>query len=182
MYLKKIYLKDYHTKTDVLRAWSIDNRILTTLLSIYRGPIYAWMGGRHVDLEDKEFWKSQINLGLSRFFLLMVLRREHMHGYGAVQEMARLSDGCCMPTLATVYPLLAEMERDGYTRSVIETVGGRERKVYILTPRGERAYQAALSAWKEVLPIVRKAFEEAKPVTKEKKFRPATKVNEEVGK
>lgn len=111
------------------------------------------------DLTSKEFWKHQINLGLSRFFLLMVLRRSPRHAYAAVQELSSMTSGCCTPTLATVYPLLAQMERDGYLESRPDFTGARKRRVYRLTPRGKQAYQAAVAAWAEVVPLVQRALE-----------------------
>ncbi|HHY95769.1 MAG TPA: helix-turn-helix transcriptional regulator [Firmicutes bacterium] len=111
------------------------------------------------DLTSKEFWKHQINLGLSRFFLLMVLCRSPRHAYAAVQELRSMTSGCCTPTLATVYPLLAEMERGGYLESRPDFTGARRRRVYRLTPRGEQAYQAAVAAWAEVVPLVQRALE-----------------------
>lgn len=79
--------------------------------------------------------------------------------YAAVQELRLMTSGCCTPTLATVYPLLAEMERRGYLESQPEFTGGRRRRVYRLTPRGEQAYQAAVAAWAEVVPLVQRALQ-----------------------
>lgn len=110
------------------------------------------------DLTNKEFWKSQINLGLSRFFLLMVLHRSPHHAYSAVRELRRMTCGCCTPTLATVYPVLAGMEREGYLESQTGFTGARRRKVYRLTPLGEQAFRAATAAWAEVIPIVERAL------------------------
>lgn len=111
------------------------------------------------DLTSKDFWKHQVNLGLSRFFLLMVLHRAPRHAYAAVRELSSLTSGCCTPTLATVYPRLDEMEREGYLESQPEFTGARRRRVYRLTPRGEQAYRAAAEAWAEVVPLVQRALE-----------------------
>lgn len=88
-------------------------------------------------------------MSLSKFFVLCVLHKKAMHGYEVVQAVERSTDGCCSPTEGTVYPMLNEFEAGGYLTSHVDTVQGRARKVYAITPKGRDAFQTAVDAWME---------------------------------
>ena len=51
----------------------------------------------------------------------------------------------------TLYPLLHSMEEKGYLQAVWEAEGGRGRKVYRITPRGEEFLTAGARAAEEFL-------------------------------
>lgn len=91
-----------------------------------------------------------IKMCLSKFFILSVLHKQPMHGYQIAREVASATHGCCSPTEGTIYPVLREFEEGGYVTSHIETVSGRERKVYTLTELGRKAFSVAFDAWMEV--------------------------------
>ncbi|WP_223115485.1 PadR family transcriptional regulator [Luteimonas suaedae] len=101
------------------------------------------------DYTDRAYWQGSIKMSLSKFFVLRVLHRQPMHGYEVVQAVAKTTRGCCSPTEGTIYPMLADFESDGCLRSHLETVQGRERKVYALTERGRDAFRTAVAAWLE---------------------------------
>jgi len=101
------------------------------------------------DYTDRAYWQGTIKMSLSKFFVLCVLHQKPMHGYEVVQAVERTTNGCCSPTEGTVYPVLNEFEAGGYLTSRNEIVQGRERKVYMLTKRGRRAFQTAVAAWFE---------------------------------
>lgn len=113
-----------------------------------------------MQLENKEYWKSLINMSLSKFFILQTLYRGPSHGYALLEKMRQFTHGCCTPTYATIYPILNELARGGYAVVKTETIGGRKRKVYELTDKGRAAYQESLKVWREVLPYLNRVVNE----------------------
>jgi len=113
-----------------------------------------------MNLEDPEYWKALINMGLSRFFVLRTLHEGPTHGYALLERLKGFTSGCCTPAYGTIYPILKQLLEGEY--DMVESVfeGGRRRKVYELTPKGEVAYQRAISTWKEVLPYINRAVRE----------------------
>lgn len=89
-------------------------------------------------------------MSLSKFFILSVLRLRPMHGYEIAREVECSTNGCCAPTEGTIYPVLREFEQGAYVTSHTETVAGRDRKVYTLTSKGQKAFSVAVEAWMEV--------------------------------
>ncbi len=100
--------------------------------------------------ESPEYWASLIKMSLSRFFILHVLNQQSLHGYEITKHVSSLTNGCCAPTEGSLYPVLKEFTDAGMVNLTTQVVSGRERKVYTITSAGERAYQVASAAWREV--------------------------------
>jgi len=81
--------------------------------------------------------------------LLAVLEDGPQHGY-AVIESLRAGSGATidLPT-GTVYPALHRLERAGLIAGDWQTVGGRRRRAYHLTPSGVRALGEHRAVWDE---------------------------------
>ena len=114
-----------------------------------------------MQLENKEYWKSLINMSLSKFLVLRTLDQGPVHGYVLSERLAQFTQGCCAPTYGTIYPILKELLNGKYAELKLETVDGRKRKVYELTAKGKLAYRAALAAWQEVMPYLDKTVAES---------------------
>lgn len=114
-----------------------------------------------MDLTDQDYWKSLINIGLTRILVLKVLSRGPNHGYGILKELESITSGCCVPTYGTLYPLLKELTLNGYAQveEDRQLKGAQKRKVYTLTPSGMEAYRAALEAWRSSVPYIYRAVE-----------------------
>ena len=97
--------------------------------------------------ETTEYWASLIKMSLSRFFILQVLHRQPLHGYEITKKVSDITCGCCAPSEGSLYPVLKEFVDNGLLQLEIRTVAGRERKVYTITLKGERAYEVASRAW-----------------------------------
>jgi len=106
------------------------------------------------NLEDPAYWKALVNMGLSRFFILRVLHTEPSHGYSVLTKLAKFTEGCCVPTYGTIYPILKELVEGGYAEVTSQAVGGRQRRVYRLTAKGEEAYRNAVRVWRDVIPYL----------------------------
>ena len=60
-------------------------------------------------MTEVNFWKSLINIGLTRILVLKVLSRGPNYGYGILKELGSITSGCCTPTFGTIYPILKEL-------------------------------------------------------------------------
>lgn len=135
------------------------------IVSLYIGHQYKH--GDHMrkttpeDLSDPTYWKSLINIGLTKLLILKVLSKGPNHGYGILKELETLTGGCCVPTFGTIYPNLKELTQNGYAEvsEDKQLKGGQKRKVYKLTPQGKQAYKVALEAWRSTIPYIYKAIE-----------------------
>jgi len=114
----------------------------------------------NIKYECQEYWASLIKMSLSRFFILQVLHRQPLHGYEITKQVAALTNGCCAPTEGSLYPVLKEFTDSGLVELATQVVSGRERKVYTLTPAGEKAYQVAAKAWGEVAGYILQAIKQ----------------------
>ena len=77
-----------------------------------------------------------------KLLLLGLLRKNHMHGYLLNAHL----DGSVPISLKkpTAYNLLECMKQDGWVKHRDEPTGDRPRRVFSVTERGERAFQALL--------------------------------------
>ncbi|MDX6536055.1 MAG: PadR family transcriptional regulator, regulatory protein PadR [Gaiellales bacterium] len=80
--------------------------------------------------------------------VLGALRNGPTHGYGLIVRLRDLSRGAFDLKEGTVYPALHRLESDGKLESTWSVEGGRRRRVYALTPAGERALSSEREAWK----------------------------------
>jgi PadR family transcriptional regulator, regulatory protein PadR len=113
-------------------------------------------------LTDPNYWKSLINIGLTRLLILKVLSKAPNHGYGLLKELESITTGCCVPTFGTIYPILKQLTKDGYAgvNEDKQLKGAQKRRVYTLTPLGFEAYRVALEAWRSTIPYIYKAMED----------------------
>ena len=106
---------------------------------------------------EKSYWVGLIKMSLSRLFILRVLYEEPLHGYEISKRIDVITKGCCAPTEGALYPVLREFAEGGYLNCQAKVVDGRQRKVYSITEKGERAYRVALEAWQESAKALLKA-------------------------
>ncbi len=121
-------------------------------------------------LDDMTYWKSLINIGLSKILILKILSKGPNHGYGILKQLEDLTHDCCTPAFGTIYPILKELTSNGYAKVKEEDQikGGQKRRVYTLTSAGLNAYKVALEAWRSTIPYIHRAIEDEKLVHFEK--------------
>lgn len=114
-----------------------------------------------MELDNIEYWKSLINIGLTKIFILKILSQGPNHGYGILKQLESMTHGCCTPTFGTIYPILKKLTHDGYAqvREDRQLKGGQKRRVYSLTPLGIKAYEVALEAWRSTILYIHRAIE-----------------------
>lgn len=94
--------------------------------------------------------------------LLSALRGQSLHGYGVIDHVRRASGGRFDYPDGTVYPALHRLEDEGLLRSCWEEVhGGRRRRVYELTRKGEQALAGYRSNWNDFVRSMSAVIEEA---------------------
>lgn len=85
--------------------------------------------------------------GLVRLHVLYHATREHVFGFGMIEELNRhgykLGPG-------TMYPLLHGMEKKGWLKSSKEKVGSRSRRVYVATRTGRQALKTGQERVREL--------------------------------
>lgn len=80
--------------------------------------------------------------------LLAVVARGPTHGYGAISELRARSDGAFDLPEGTIYPALHRLEKAGLLSSSWSTDAPRRRRVYAITPAGERSLGQRRAAWR----------------------------------
>lgn len=87
--------------------------------------------------------------------ILATLRDGPAHGYGLARTIERRTENALQLREGTLYPALHALERDELIVSAWETpAGGRERKVYRLTPAGEKKLDEWSQGWQEFVAAV----------------------------
>lgn len=89
--------------------------------------------------------------GEIKFVILRLLREKPRHGYEIIKALEERMGGHYTPSAGTVYPTLQLLEDQGYVRAV-ETEG---RRVYHITPEGERFLDDNRDVLDEILGRVR---------------------------
>lgn len=84
--------------------------------------------------------KRELFYGLIRIHVLLHAAHEPIFGLAMMKELGhhgyRIGPG-------TLYPLLHGLERSGLLRSIVNSMVGRKRRVYKITPAGRRALAKA---------------------------------------
>lgn len=104
-----------------------------------------------VDLRDHErFVREGPKKGFVEPRLLYLISRKESYGYQLSEEIGRVPFPAPAPDAAAVYRALREMERSGLLHSRWqEGVAGPAKRVYSITPQGERRLEAWLGALRE---------------------------------
>lgn len=100
--------------------------------------------------------------GLNRLIILWLLSRESMTGYRVMKKMAQITGQPLSPGI--VYPLLYELEEEGYLTSEQRRHGGRRVKYYSITQRGRETLRRLRETIKTPLKeALRELLREEKP-------------------
>lgn len=89
--------------------------------------------------------------GEVKFVVLRLLKEKPRHGYDVIKGLEERMAGCYTPSAGTVYPTLQLLEDQGYVR-VVEADG---KKVYHITPEGERFLEENRGVLDEIFDRVR---------------------------
>src|SRR5258708_18088334 len=96
--------------------------------------------------------------GVPELLLLRLLSARAMYGYELVQAIRLATGGGLEFGEGCIYPLLHRLEADGLLTSRRESVGGRDRFVYRMTPKGRTQLAERVHVWERVTGAVRLAL------------------------
>jgi PadR family transcriptional regulator, regulatory protein PadR len=96
--------------------------------------------------------------GVPELLILSLLARRPMYGYELVQAICRSTGGVLEFGEGCVYPILHRLEADGLLGGKRETVGGRSRVVYRMTPKGAKRLAGSTASWQKIVEAVSQAL------------------------
>jgi transcriptional regulator len=92
----------------------------------------------------------QLVKGTVRLLVLRLLDQEPMYGYQMIQHLKDRSEGYFRLGEGALYPLLHEMEEQGFLRAEWRDQEGRpRRRYYHLTARGRKELARRLETWED---------------------------------
>jgi transcriptional regulator len=93
--------------------------------------------------------EQEVKRGSAELAILAVLSRENLHGYEISRQIESQTDGALTFDMASLYPMLYRLERQGFIKGQWETVSnGRRRRCYRLTAEGKKRLQPLRKQWK----------------------------------
>ena len=91
---------------------------------------------------------TQLVKGTVRLLVLRLLYREPMYGYQMIQHLRDRSEGYFSLGEGALYPLLHELEEQGFVRAKWQEQQGRpSRRYYHLTAKGKRELARRMQGW-----------------------------------
>jgi PadR family transcriptional regulator, regulatory protein PadR len=98
--------------------------------------------------------------GNTQTLVLAVLQQGALHGYAIARAIERRSGDALRFKEGTLYPALHALEAAGHIRGEWErSEGGRERKVYSLTPSGHTVLEERTRTWERFATAVQRVLE-----------------------
>lgn len=105
-----------------------------------------------MNMYSKELLKGT----LSAIILKLLSEKDRMYGYEMYQQVRELSDGKILLKDGSLYPALQKMTTDGLLSFKEENVGGRIRKYYYLTKKGQKEKSAYVEELKDFIATLNK--------------------------
>ena len=99
---------------------------------------------------------SGVKRGTAELAILSVLESGALHGYEIARRIEQQTQGKLRFTLASLYPLLYRMEKQGWVRGEWQ-IGdsGRRRRRYRLTSSGKKKVAPLRAEWSELFQALR---------------------------
>jgi len=89
--------------------------------------------------------------------ILLILNRQESYGYEIIQQITNKSGGKLNIAEGTLYPVLKKMEEKEWLKSHWKRIdGGRARKYYVLTDKGQNELDQQMSQWNFINNIIDK--------------------------
>jgi PadR family transcriptional regulator PadR len=95
--------------------------------------------------------KDQMRKGSTEILILSLLAAGPMYGYQISQQLEKRSDGYFKMNQGLLYPALHRMQQNGWLTAYWQTIEGRRRKYYALTPLGREVLGVQSAEWKTFL-------------------------------
>ena len=92
--------------------------------------------------------------------VLAILEEGESYGYAILKRISELTDGEMEWTDGMLYPLLHRLDRLGYVEARwVSPEGGRRRRYYRITPRGQDALSEQRRQWEIVAGALQNAWQ-----------------------
>jgi PadR family transcriptional regulator, regulatory protein PadR len=93
--------------------------------------------------------RTQIARGSGELAILSLLAEQPLYGFEIARQIVERTGGTLRFTLASLYPLLYEMEKRGWLEARWESNdAGRDRRYYRLTPIGRKQLAPLRAEWR----------------------------------
>jgi len=93
--------------------------------------------------------RSKIARGSGEIAILSLLAEQPLYGFEIARQIGERTNGALKFTLASLYPLLYEMEKRGWLEAHWQANdAGRDRRYYRLTPTGRRQLAPLREEWR----------------------------------
>jgi PadR family transcriptional regulator, regulatory protein PadR len=93
--------------------------------------------------------RSQIARGSGELAILSLLAEQPLYGFEIARQIGERTGGALQFTLASLYPLLYEMEKRGWVEGRWQAnESGRDRRYYRLTPTGKKQLTPLRQEWR----------------------------------
>jgi PadR family transcriptional regulator PadR len=93
--------------------------------------------------------RSKISRGSAELAILSLLDKQPLYGFEIAKRIEEDSDGALRFNLASLYPMLYELEKRGWIKGRWEANrAGRDRRYYCLTPAGKKKLQPLRREWR----------------------------------
>jgi PadR family transcriptional regulator, regulatory protein PadR len=92
---------------------------------------------------------SNISRGSGELAILSLLAEQPFYGFEIAKQIGERTGGALQFTLASLYPLLYEMEKRGWVEGHWQAnAAGRDRRYYRLTPAGRKQLVPLRQEWR----------------------------------
>lgn len=102
--------------------------------------------------------------GVPEFLILRLLSRQEMYGYELVQAICLATGNAISLGEGVVYPVLHALEKQGALKSRRQTVGGRARVYYAVTPKGTKHLTGLVVQWNRIANALQLSAKETRHV------------------
>lgn len=93
--------------------------------------------------------RSTIARGSAELAILSLLQEQPLYGFEIARQIGERTGGALKFTLASLYPLLYEMEKRDWVEARWQAnAAGRDRRYYRLTPTGRRQIAPLRKEWR----------------------------------
>jgi PadR family transcriptional regulator PadR len=93
--------------------------------------------------------RSKIARGSGELAILSILAEQQLYGFEIAKQIGERTGGALKFTLASLYPLLYDMEKKGWVEGRWQAnQAGRDRRYYRLTPAGRKQLAPLKKEWR----------------------------------
>ena len=105
-------------------------------------------------------WMKEAQKGYIRVAVLILLNNKPSHGYELMKEIKGRTQGFYKPTPGGVYPILRDLEKNGYVKGEWHKQNNRNIKTYRITAKGKIILKNAIVKQSEIANNMNRLFQE----------------------